>query len=96
MLTVTEDVQPLTALQSNSVAIMRHLKHTQRPITLTVNGNAEAILQDPVLYERLRDLAALVNEEEGIRQGEEDIRMGRTRLAREVLEEIRIALGIPR
>ncbi len=75
---------------------MRHLKHTQCPLTLTVNGKAEAILLDPVLYERLRDLAALASEEEGIRQGEEDIRMGRTRPAREVLEEIRVALGIPR
>lgn len=92
---IAEDIQPLTTFRNNSVAMMRHLKKTQRPIVLTINGKAEAVVLDTVAYQRLLDVAALADEGEAIRQGEEDIRMGRTRLAAEVLEEVRIACGIP-
>ena len=46
--------------------------------------------------QRLLDIAARADEREGIRQGEEDIKMGRTRPAREVLEEFRRTHKIPR
>jgi prevent-host-death family protein len=91
---ITQDIQPLTTFRNNSVEFMRQLKATQRPIILTVNGKPEAVLQDPAAYQRLLDLAAASDAEEGLRQGLEDIAEGRTRPAREVFAELREEYGI--
>ncbi len=96
MLRITEDIQPLTTFRNNSVQMMRKLRETQRPIVLTVNGKAEAVVLDALAYQKLEDLAALASEEEGLRQGEEDIRLGRIEPARKVFEELRRDLDLPR
>ena len=96
MFDITEDIQPMTTFRRNPGEFMRRLKKTRRPIVLTVNGKAEAVVQDAEAYQRLLDIAAQASAAEGIRQGVEDARMGRTRAAREVFDEIRAGYGIPR
>jgi prevent-host-death family protein len=93
---ITKDIQPLTAFRNNSVKMMRQLRKTKRPIVLTVNGRPEAVVQDAEAYQRLLDIAALADMNEGIRQGLEDAAKGRTRPAREVFDELRTKHGIPR
>jgi hypothetical protein len=68
----------------------------KRLLVLTVNGKAAAMVQDADAYQWLLDLAAEVSAAEGIRQGLEDVAGGRTRQAREVLDEIRAEYDIPR
>jgi hypothetical protein len=63
---------------------------------LTVNGKAEAVVQDAKAYQHLLDIAAQADAAEGIRQGLEDVEKVRTRRAREVFEEIRAEHGLPR
>jgi len=94
MIDITKDIQPLTTFRNNSVKMMQRLKKTRRPIILTVNGKPEAVVQDAVAYQRLLDLAALADPEEGLRQGLEDIAKGRTRPARKVFAELREEYGI--
>ena len=86
----------MTTFRRNPVEFMRRLKKTKQPIVLTVNGKAEAVLQDAEAYQHLLDIAAQTDGVEGIRQGVEDLEKGRTRPAHEVLEEIRAEYGIPR
>jgi prevent-host-death family protein len=93
---ITKDIQPMTAFRNHSAEFMRHLKDTKRPVILTVNGKAAAVVQDAEAYQRLLDLAADASAAEGIRQGLEDIRNGHTRPARQVFDEIRAEHGIPR
>ena len=93
---ITKDIQPLTTFRNNSVKFMKRLKKTRRPIILTVNGKPEAVVQSAAEYQRLLDLAAEASEEEGIRQGLEDLREGRTRPMNEVFDEMRRKYGIPR
>jgi prevent-host-death family protein len=95
-LDITQDIQPLTTFRNNSVQMMKQLKKTGRPIVLTVNGKTEAIVQSAEAYQRLLDIAADADEEEGIRQAREDIAAGRTYPAREVFDEMRKRYGIPR
>jgi prevent-host-death family protein len=66
---ITKDIQPLTTFRNNSVKVMQQLKKTKRPIILTVNGKPEAVVQDAAAYQRLLDLAARADANEGIRQG---------------------------
>ena len=93
---ITKDIQPMTTFCNHSAEIMRHLKDTKRPVVLTVNGKAAAVVQDAEAYQHLLDLAAEANAAEGIRQGFEDVSAGRSRPARQGFDEIRGEYGIPR
>jgi prevent-host-death family protein len=93
---ITKDIQPLTTFRNHSVEFMQQLKATQRPIILTVNGKPEAVVQDAAAYQRLLDIAAQADVNEGIRQGLDDLRQGRTRPASELFEEMRAKYGIRR
>jgi prevent-host-death family protein len=93
---ITNDIQALTTFRNHSAQFLRHLQKTKRPLVLTVNGKAAAVVQDAEAYQRLLDLAAEANAAEGIRQGLDDVATGRTRPAREVFDEIRAEYDIPR
>ena len=93
---ITKDIQAMTAFRNNSAKFLRHLRKTKRALVLTVNGKAAAVVQDAEAYQQLLDLAAEASAAEGIRQGLEDVANGRTRAAREVLDEIRAEYDIPR
>lgn len=60
---------------------------------LTVKGKAAAVVQDAEAYQRLLDIAARAEAEEGIRQGLEDARKDRTRPAREFFDEFETTHG---
>lgn len=96
MLDLTKDIQSLTTFRRQSGDFIKQLKKSKRPVVLTVNGRATAIVQDVGAYQRLLDIAAKADAVEGIRQGLDDVAHGRTRPARQVFEEIRRKHGIPR
>ena len=96
MFDITRDIQSLTTFRRCSGDFMKQLKKTKRPVVLTVNGKAAAVVQDAEAYQRLLDIAARADAEEGIRQGLDDVAHSRTRPAREVFDEIRRKHAIPR
>jgi PHD/YefM family antitoxin component YafN of YafNO toxin-antitoxin module len=96
MLDITKDIQPLTTFRRSSSAFLSHLKKSKRPLVLTVNGKAAAVVQDAAAYQHLLDIAARADVFEAIRQGREDVVRGRTKPAREVFEQMRRDYGIPR
>jgi len=93
---ITRDIQPMTTFRNNSAEVMRHLKETGRPVVLTVNGKAAAVIQDAAAYQHLLDLAARADASEGIRQGLDDIAQGQSRPARDAFEDLRAEHDIPR
>jgi prevent-host-death family protein len=93
---ITKDIQALTTFRNNSAAFLQQLRKTKRPVILTVNGKAAAVVQDAEAYQHLLDIAARADAHEGIRQGLEDRKKGRVRPAREVFDEIRAEYGMPR
>lgn len=96
MLDITKDIQSLTTFRRQSGDFMKQLKKSKRPVVLTVNGKAAAVVQDAAAYQRLLDIAASADEEEGIRQGLEDVKAGRTRPVREFFAEFEAKHGIRR
>jgi prevent-host-death family protein len=96
MLDITKDIQSLTTFRRRSGDFMKQLRKSKRPVVLTVKGKAAAIVQDAEAYQRLLDIAARVDEEEGIRQGLEDAKKGKGRPAKEFFEEFEAEHGIPR
>jgi prevent-host-death family protein len=96
MIDLTKDIQSLTTFRRQSGEFLRQLKKTKRPVVLTVNGKAAAIVQDAAAYQRLLDIAASVDDEKGIRQGLKDAKAGRIRPAREFFAEFEAKHGISR
>src|SRR5690348_7417008 len=93
---ITKDIQVMTTFRNHSTEAMQHLRGTGRPVILTMNGKAAAVVQDAESYQRRLDLAAQASAAEGIRQGLEDLRTGRTRPAGVVFDEIRADYDISR
>ena len=87
MLDITKDIQSLTTFRRRSGDFMKHLKKSKRPVVLTVKGKAAAVVQDAEAYQRLLDIAALADANEGIRQGLEDLKKGKARPVEEFFKE---------
>src|SRR6266571_1536358 len=94
VLDLTKDIQPLTTFRRRSGDFMKQIKKSKRPVVLTVNGKAAAVVQDAEAYQRLLDIAARADAKEGIRQGLEDARKGRMRPVEEFFKEFEAEHGI--
>jgi prevent-host-death family protein len=84
-----EDIQPVTYLKGNAAHLLQQVNETRRPVIITQNGLARAVLQDPVSYESMRNTIALLKL---MVQGEEDIRTGRLVEQDEVFSRIEARL----
>ena len=96
MIDITKDIQSLTTFRRRSGEFLKQLKKSRRPVVLTVKGKAAAVVQDADAYQRLLDIAAQANAQEGIRQGLEDVRKGRVRSAGAYFAEFEARHGIRR
>jgi prevent-host-death family protein len=96
MLDISKDIQSLTTFRRKSGEFMKRLKKTKRPVVLTINGKAEAVVQDAESYQLLLDIAAQSDVFEAIRQAKDDIEHGRTRSAKKVFLSLRRKNGIRR
>jgi prevent-host-death family protein len=96
MFDIKKDIQAMTTFRRNPAKFMKHLKKTKKPLILTINGKAEAVVQDAEAYQRLLDIAAQADTQEGIGQGMEDLKKGRVRPARQALEMFRRNHAVPR
>ena len=94
MLNITTDIQSLTTFRRSSAKVMKHLRKSKRPMVLTVKGKAAAVVQDAEAYQRLLDIAARADAQEGIRQGMEDARKGKTRPAMQFFKEFERTRGL--
>ena len=94
MINLKEDIQSLTSFRRQSSEALKKLKKSRRPLVLTVNGKAAAVVQDAAAYQRLLDLAARADAQEGIRQGLEDAGRGRMRAAKKFFRDFESAHGL--
>ncbi len=86
---ITNDIKPVTYLKSRAADLLRQINETHRPVIITQNGEARAVLQDPQSYENMRNALGLLKL---ISAGEADIREGRTKSQDEMFDEIESAL----
>ncbi|MBF0560116.1 MAG: type II toxin-antitoxin system Phd/YefM family antitoxin [Nitrospirae bacterium] len=82
---ISEDIRPVTYLKSRAAALLSQINETHRPVIITQNGEARAVLQDPETYESMRSAIGLMKL---IAQGEEDIRRQRTTAQDELFERL--------
>jgi len=85
MINVAQDIYSLTIFKRKSSSLMKKMKKTGRPLVLTINGKAEAIVLDPAAYQQVADqLDAIAS----IRRGLAQARRGEGRPAEDVFDEL--------
>ncbi len=81
-----EDIKPVTYLKSKTADLLLHINETHRPVIITQNGEAKAVLQDPQSYVNMRNSIGLLKL---ISLGEEDIKKGHSKSQEDVFNNIK-------
>lgn len=89
MIQLTEDIRSLSDFKRDTAGALKHLRKSHRPMVLTVNGRAEMVVQDAASYQATLDALERAEANAGIRRGLQAVAEGKTRPAREVLEELK-------
>ncbi len=55
VLHLVEDIRSLSEFKRNSHELMQQLRESGRPMVVTVNGNAQVVVQDASSYQKLLD-----------------------------------------
>jgi len=85
---ISEDIRPITDLKKHTRELLDQVRKTGRPVILTVNGRADAVLLDARTYEKYLKASNLARL---LAPAEADIAAGRTKPIRKVLREIKHA-----
>ncbi len=93
---LNQSIDSLAHFKENTQEILDQLKASGEPLFLTVNGEAELVIQNAKSYRRLVELLDRVQAIEGIREGLASMERGEGRPAEEVFETIRERHAIPR
>ena len=88
-----EDIRPVTYLKSRAADLLDQLNKTHRPVVITQNGEARAVIQDPDSYERTKTAVGLLKL---LAEGEENIRSGKTYDQDEVFDRLARKLKGPK
>ncbi len=90
-ISITEDIRSITDLKRNTNAVLEQIHKTKRPVVLTVNGKAEAVLIDAKEYEKITNAFNLLKL---LVPAEEDIKEGRYTEAKDFFQEFKRAKEI--
>ncbi|WP_300667897.1 type II toxin-antitoxin system Phd/YefM family antitoxin [Desulfoluna sp.] len=83
---ITEDIKSITELKRNTGELLKQIHKTRRPVVLTVNGKAEAVLMDPESCERMAESFGVM---EKVMKAEQQVAAGETRKAAEFFENFK-------
>ena len=78
---LVNDIKPVTYLKNRAADVLKHINETHRPMIITQNGEAKAVIQDPKSYEDMKNAISILKllsfAEEDIKNGnlhnEEDV-----------------------
>ncbi len=73
-LQLSKDIRTISDLKQKPRELIEHAKETRRPVVVTVNGRADAVILDAESYESLLMAARLADR---LEEAEADVRHGR-------------------
>lgn len=88
------NIHSLSDFQRNTKDHIKKLKKSGKPVVLTVNGEAEVVVQSAEAYQKLLDDREMLETLRGINRGLEQAKRGEGRSMREFLEELGKEHGI--
>ncbi len=90
------DIFSVTDFQRNTKDHLKRLERSKRPLVLTLNGRAKAVVMDADSYERIMAIVDQAETLSAVAEGLEDAKHGRTKPARAFLEQMRRKHKLPR
>ena|SRR5579872_3229629 len=88
------DIHALSDFSRNSRQFIQRLKKTGKPSVLTVNGQAEVVIQSAKAYQKLIKNQDLLDSLRGISRGLEQANRNEGRAMRRVIEELARKRGV--
>jgi prevent-host-death family protein len=85
-ISITNGIKSITDLKRNTNQILKQVHDTKKPVVLTVNGKAEAVLVDAGEYERISEALAMMKL---ILSAEDDVKNDRLTEAESFFREFR-------
>lgn len=79
-------IKPISYLKANAAEIVRELAERRRPLVITQNGEAKAVIQDVASYEETQETLALLKI---LALGQRQIEEGRTVPAKDAIRRLR-------
>ena len=87
---LSTQIKPITYLKANAADVIRELTEHRKPLVITQNGEAKAVMQDVASYEQTQETLALLKI---LALGNRQIDEGRVRTAADVLRTLRLKSG---
>ncbi|HEY3782877.1 MAG TPA: type II toxin-antitoxin system Phd/YefM family antitoxin [Fimbriimonadaceae bacterium] len=84
----------LSEFQRNAKGFIEGLNKSHEPVLLTVNGKVQAVLVDPVSYQKMEETAQREKFIAALKEGLEDIDSGRTRPLEAVYADMKAKYGL--
>jgi len=82
---IINDIKPVTYLKSRAADVLKQINETHRPMIITQNGEAKAVIQDPKSYEDMKNAISLLKL---LSFAEEDIKNGNTHSEEDVFSSV--------
>lgn len=79
-------VKPISYLKANAAEVLAELAEQRRPLVITQNGEARAVIQDVASYEETQETLALLKI---LALGNQQVEQGKVRPVTEVVRRIR-------
>jgi len=81
---IAQDIKPISYVKSHSADVLVQLNESHRPLFVTQNGEAKAVMLDPHTFQSMQDTIKLLKI---ITHSEQEIREGKVRKQADVFKE---------
>lgn len=82
---IVNDIKSVTYLKSRAADVLKHINETHRPMIITQNGEAKAVIQDPKSYEDMKNAISILKL---LSFAEEDIKNGNLHNEEDVFDSV--------
>ncbi len=79
-------IKPISYLKANAAEVLQELKQQRRPLVITQNGEAKAVIQDVASYEETQETLALLKI---LALGNQQVAQGKVKPVAEVVKRLR-------
>jgi prevent-host-death family protein len=79
-------IKPISYLKANAAEVLNELKEQRRPLVITQNGEARAVIQDVASFEETQEMLALLKI---LALGNQQVTAGRVKPVADVVKRLR-------
>jgi len=79
-------IKPISYLKANAAEVLQELAEQRKPLVITQNGEAKAVIQDVASYEETQETLALLKI---LALGNQQVAQGKTKPVAEVVKRLR-------